>query len=171
MASALVQLMFQERRRLLFVSVLAFLAGVLFYARLADQLGAPLIAIITGLLYAGVIAPVTLIVCAIAPGFRFMIESIAVSRLLLALLCFMVPDLGTVIIQNPLITALLVVSGGGVLSPLLHGRIEKAASRGWRDRYGLRAALARAPVRLDGTARQHRFTGWLEDTAPIRVQA
>lgn len=154
-----------------FVTTLAFLAGVLFYARLAEVYGAPQIALLTGAVYALVIAPVTLFVCAFAPGFRFMIDSIAVSRFMIAAISFLVPPIGTVIIANPILTALLVVSTGAIISPILHGRIIKRPSQTWRDRYGLRAALARRRVLIDGNHRQHRFTGWLEGKAPIPVAA
>lgn len=165
--AAVGQLVFQERRRLFFVTVLAFLAGCLFYARLASSLNAPQIALFTGFVYAVVIAPVTLVICAFAPGFRFMIEAIALSRLIVALVAFLAPEVGHVLITTPMLTAILVVSGGGLLSPLVHGRIVRDKSRAWHERYGIRAALARHPVKVDGTLRQHRFTGWIDDAIPV----
>lgn len=171
MASALWQLVYQERRRVAFVSVLAFMAGWLFYARLSVELGLPNLAMVSGAVYALIIAPVALLVCAFAPGFRFMIDSIAVSRFVIALAGFVIPEIGTVLVENPLLTALLVVSTGAILSPALHGKIVKNPDHTWRDRYGPRAALARHRVRIEGNLRQHRFTGWLEGKAPIPVIA
>lgn len=165
------QLIHQERRRLVFVASLAFLAGFLFYARLSVEMGAPVVALVTGFVYALVIAVVTLIVCAVAPGFRFMIDAIAVSRLLLAVICFAIPEIGTIIINNPLLTALIVVSSGGLLSRAMHGQILRDPEMPWRDRFGPRAALRRRPLRIIGSLRQQKFAGWIDGAVTVAVRA
>ena len=156
-----------ERKRLLFVTSLAFLAGVIFYLR-TDQLiwGVP-VPLVTGAIYAGVVGPAALFFCLVMPSIRFMIEAIAVSRLLFSLFVFSVPDICYTILASPFATAAVVVGGGAVISRLLHGRIRKLRLAGWRDRLNLSRIVTRTPARLTARAWQHRFVGWIDDTPTV----
>lgn len=156
-----------ERRRLLFVTTLAFLAGVIFYLR--DErliMGLP-VSLVTGMIYAGVIAPTALFFCLVIPSIRFMIEAIAVSRLALSLFVFGVPEVGFAILSSPSLTALIVVAGGIVVSRLLHGTIHKRKASTWREKFRPARILRRRPARIDGHGWQHRFVGWIDDTRPV----
>ena len=94
----------RERRRLAFVAVLAFFAGFFFYARLDLMLFGLPAGIVTGLVYAAVIVPVALMICVFMPSVRFLIEAVAITRLILAMLVYTYPILGEVLLQNPLMT-------------------------------------------------------------------
>ncbi|MXQ07036.1 hypothetical protein GQ651_04160 [Alphaproteobacteria bacterium GH1-50] len=161
----------QERRRLAFVGILAFLAGFFFYAR-SDMVvyGLPA-GVVTGAVYASVIVPVSLAVCIFAPSIRFLIEAVAVSRFLISLVVFAFPDLGAVILGMPLLTAMLVVSLGAILSrTVLHGRIVKRRPGSFLKR--VKAFFTRMPARLhQPTAFQSRFVSWVDATDPVTVRA
>ncbi len=161
----------RERRRLAFVGILAFLAGYFFYAR-SDVLiyGWP-IEVVTGLLYAGVIVPVAFVVCVLFPSIRFLLEAIAVTRFLLAMLVYTYPTFGAVILDLPVLAALIVVSSGALLSRLfLHGRLVKAKSARWMDR--IASVFVWKPARiLEPTPLQYGFVRWLDNAEPIRVRA
>ena len=159
----------KERKRLAFVAVLAFLAGFLFYARVDAYVFGVQVGVATGLIYAAVIAPVALIICLFLPRMRFLIEAIAVSRLLVALFVFAFPAIGQELLLQPILMAILVVSLGAVLSrTVLHGKIVRFRARTWRTALRPRHHLRRRPVRLQSaTDWQRRFVGWVDDTAPI----
>jgi hypothetical protein len=165
MHSALGSLIYKERRRLGFVVFTAFLAGVLFYLQSPVFVGGIHISLITGAIYALVVGVAALVVCIVFPAMRFMIEAIAISRLMLSLFVVCVPHLGFQILANPLLTALLVVSGGILVSRVLHGRILRDGPRWrtpWDDRW-----RERVPARVQGTPAQHRRVGWFDDHMPI----
>ena len=159
----------KERKRLAFVTALAFLAGFLFYARADTYVFGIQIGVATGLAYAAVIAPVTLMICVLAPRMRFLIDAIAVSRLLVALFAFAFPTIGETLLLQPVLLAFLIVSLGAVLSrTVLHGKIIRFRARTWRARLRPRHFLRRRPVRLQSSTNwQRRFVGWVDDTAPI----
>ncbi len=156
-----------ERRRLLFVTSLAFLAGALFYLRSDLDIQGVHASVVIGAIYALVVGLAALLVCLFLPSLRFMVEAVAVSRLLFSFFVLAQPAIGYKILAMPTLNAAIVVSGGLIISRLLHGRIVREKTSGWRDRVLPRGAFNRQPVRLQGTLWQHRFVGWLDDTAPI----
>lgn len=150
----------------MFVTFLAFLAGAIFYLRANHHVMGVHVSIVTGAIYAAVIAPTTLFFCLVLPSVRFMIEAIAVSRLIFSLFVFSLPDLGYKILASPVLTATIVVVGGIAVSRILHGRIRKSRSRDWREKFSPRRMVTRMPARIDARHWQHRFVGWIDDTMP-----
>ncbi|WP_413719583.1 hypothetical protein [Silicimonas sp. MF1-12-2] len=167
MALGLGRRIYRERRRLLFVTSLAFLAGYIFYLRAGHEVWGLPVPVVTGAIYAGVVGPTALFFCLVLPSIRFMIEAIAVSRLLFSIFVFSVPDIGYSILASPFLTAFVVVTGGIVVSRVIHGRIQKTRTRAWREKLNLARLVTRTPARLSGRAWQHRFVGWIDDTQPL----
>ena len=80
MFARLWQIAVLERRRLLFVTALAFCAGALFYSHIpAGPANLP-VPLITGAAYAVVVGPAALLTCVFLPAVRFMIEAIFSCR-------------------------------------------------------------------------------------------
>lgn len=167
MASGLGCRIYRERRRLLFVTSLAFLAGVIFYLRADAEVMGVHVSLITGAIYAGVIGPTTLFCCLVLPSVRFMIEAIAVSRLIFSVVVFSAPGFGYKILASPTLTAAVVVLGGVAVSRVMHGRIRELRAQGWREKLSIRRIVARTPARLQARDWQHRFVGWIDDAAPL----
>lgn len=167
MAHGLGSRIYRERRRLFLVTALAFLAGYIFYMRTAADIWGLPIPVITGAIYAGVVGPTALFFCLVLPSIRFMIEAIAVSRLLFSVFVFSVPDIGYRILASPFLTALVVVLGGIAISRLIHGRIQKNRAGSWREKLRPARILTRTPARISARAWQHRFVGWIDDTQPV----
>lgn len=167
MTLCLGQRIYRERRRLLLVTALAFLAGYIFYLRADTQLFGLPVPVVTGAIYAGIVGPTALFFCLVLPSIRFMIEAVAVSRLLFSIFVFGVPDIGYRILASPFLTAAVVVLGGIAVSRLIHGRIHKEKAPTWREKLRPARFLGRAPVRLRARAWQHRFVGWIDDTQPL----
>lgn len=156
-----------ERRRLYFVTLLAFAAGVLFYARLdlvVFGLPGPFV---VGLIYAFVIGFAALVVCIFAPSFRFMLEAIAISRLAIAGLSFSVPALGETILSSPVLNAVIVVGFGVAVSRVMHGRILRPARMGLKDRLLAYAQEGRGKVRVNGSALQRTYVAWMDDAVAV----
>ena len=156
-----------ERRRILLVTALAFLAGAIFYLRADAQIWGLPVALVTGTIYAGVVGPAALFFCLVMPSIRFMIEAVAVSRLMFSLFVFSVPDIGYRVLASPLLTAFVVVTGGVLVSRLIHGRIQKPGPASWRDRLSLRRIASRQPVQVLAGPWQRRFVGWIDDARPL----
>lgn len=167
MAIGLGHRIYRERRRLVFVTSLAFLAGFIFYLRAGHQVWGLPVPVVTGAIYAGVVGPTALFFCLVLPSIRFMIEAIAVSRLLFSVFVFTVPEIGYRVLASPFLTAFVVVTGGIVVSRLIHGRIQKTRATAWRERFSLSRMISRSPARLRARAWQHRFVGWIDDTQPL----
>ena len=167
MTEAIWPMIYRERRRLAFVAAMAFLAGFLFYLRANFYIHGIHIAFITGAVYAIVVGICALLVCLLLPSMRFMIEAVAVSRLLLSIFVLFVPNVGYAILASPMLTALLVVAGGAVISRAMHGQIEKVRQPGWRGHLLPQGMFRRVPVNVQGTGWQQRFVTWLDDAAPI----
>lgn len=167
MGLGLGQRIYRERRRLFLVTSLAFLAGYIFYLRAPAEIWGLPVPVVTGAIYAGVVGPTALFFCLVMPSIRFMIEAIAVSRLLFSVFVFSVPDIGYRILASPFLTAAVVVMGGIAVSRLLHGHIQKSQAAGWRDKISPARFLARTPARLRARDWQHRFVGWIDDTQPL----
>ncbi|MEQ9040328.1 MAG: hypothetical protein RIE24_18435 [Silicimonas sp.] len=158
---------YRERRRLLFVTTMAFLAGFIFYSRAHAEIWGLPVPVVTGAIYAGVVGPTALFFCLVMPSIRFMIEAVAVSRLLFSVFVFSVPDIGYRILASPLLTAAVVVLGGIAVSRLIHGHIQKTRTNGWRDRLRPARILTRAPAQIRARAWQRRFVGWIDDAQPL----
>ena len=161
--------LWKERRRLAFVAICAFWAGFFFYARTDIAIFNTHAAFVVGAVYAMVIVPVTLVVCLFLPAVRFLIEAVAVTRLAIAMLAYTYPVLGATLLANPLLTALLVVSTGAILSrTFLHGRLRRPHVDGWLPR--LKQLFTRIPAHIEEpTPLQHHFTAWVDATQPVRV--
>ena len=158
---------FRERRRLLFVCALAFLAGFLFYARTGVYIHGVHASLIVGTIYAAVVGFFALVVCIALPSLRFMVEAVAVSRLGLSVFVLVEPHIGYKILANPMLTAALVVFGGILISRVMHGRILKEKTAGWRDRIVPRDAFRRQPVRVRANKWQYKIVSWLDGAAPL----
>jgi len=167
MMFGIVHAIYRERKRLAFVTFLAFIAGYLFYARLDVQiLGLPA-GVITGLIYAGIITPVALLVCLFLPSFRFMLEAVAVSRLCVACIVFSFPEVGAAILASPLLTGVIVVGFGVGVSRMLHGRVLRQALPSLRVRIAQFRDAYRVPARVVAGPLQQRFVGWVDDAIPV----
>lgn len=161
------QNIYRERRRLAFVTLMAFFAGFLFYLRADFYLGGVHIAIVTGTVYAVVVGLSALIVCLVLPSMRFMIESVAVSRLFLSFFVLAAPEVGYKILASPMMTAFLVVLGGAFISRILHGRSLRDRSPGWRSRVlPSKGMFHRAPAQFVGKNWQNRFVSWVDGAVP-----
>lgn len=101
---------------------MAGFSGMILYAQLdAMAFGLPF-PLFAGILYAGIVGVSSLLICAVVPGLRHMIELVAVSRLLLAIVGLAIPALGIAVITSPLLSATLVVGGAALVRALLLGR-------------------------------------------------
>lgn len=169
MATGAKPIIYQERKRLAFVAAMAFLAGFLFYLRTDLHIGGIHISLITGSVYAVIVGVCALIVCIVLPSMRFMIEAVAVSRLILSLFVLIAPNIGYAILASPLVTALVTVTGGVAVSRLIHGRIRREVPKGLKDHLLPTNLFRRLPVSVEGKPWQKRFVGWLEDAEPIPV--
>lgn len=156
-----------ERRRLYFVTLTAFLAGILFYARLDMVLFGLPAPFVVGLIYALIIGIAALFVCILAPSFRFMLEAIAISRLGIAALAFGFPTLGETILASPVLNACIVVGFGVAVSRVIHGRIIRTARTGLRARLRSYATEGRGKVRVAGSAWQRSYVGWMDDAVAV----
>lgn len=152
--------LYRERRRLGLVTGLAYLAGMLFYLPSPVYLGSLHISVITGGVYAFVVALASVAVCLFLPRLRFMIEAVAMSRLLVALCVVTVPETGPALLTNPPLMALVVVAGGACISRLIHGQIEREPRR--RLAFG---PTSRSPVVAHGSPFQRGFVEWIDGAA------
>ena len=160
MLLGLVSRVYRDRRRLIFVASLAFLAGFFMYLRADLYLGGWHIAWVTGAIYACVVGLVALCVCLFLPRMRFMIEAVAISRLCLSLAVLAWPGMGALLLSDPFITASVIVLGGILVSRCLHGRIVRVRTA---------SILMREPARLIAGPLQMRFTGWIDNAVPVRA--
>lgn len=160
---------YRERRRLLLVTSLAFLAGVIFYLRADHRIMGVHVSLITGAIYASVVGTTALFFCIVLPSMRFLIEAVAVSRLVFSVFVFSQPQVGYAILASPFLTAAIVVGGGIAISRLLHGDITTRAPGGWRTRFSRKGLFARRPALLRATPWQHRYVGWIDDAVPVRA--
>ena len=167
MLSGIKSRLYLERRRLAFVAGLAFLAGFFMYLRSDLHISGVHIAWVTGGIYAGVVGGCAVVVCLFLPSMRFMIEAVAVSRLILSLAILAVPGVGTLVLSDPLVTASVIVLGGMALSRAMHGRILKDRPSGWRARLVPATGMARVPVRIDARPWQASYVGWMDDMRPV----
>ncbi len=166
MLTALKALLFLERRRLALVASLAFVAGSLFYWNSEVYLGSVHISVLTGFVYAIVVVITAIVVCGFIPSMRHMMESVAFSRLALAFVFLARPDLGGVLLANPLLLALVIVTGGACISRLIHGTIKRK-----KRRFLALPVLSRDAVVTQGNDWQRNFTGWIDGDALRRLPA
>ncbi len=167
--SGIAHAIYRERKRLAFVTILAFISGYLFYARIDAQIFGLPASIVTGLIYACIIAPVALLVCLFLPSLRFMIEAVAVSRLCVACFVYTYPQIGEAILASPLLTAVIVVGFGVGISRMLHGRVLRQALPSLRVRIAQFRVAYRVPARIIAGPLQQRFVGWVDDAIPVPV--
>ncbi|MEM7753433.1 MAG: hypothetical protein AAF230_08475 [Pseudomonadota bacterium] len=149
--------LYQERRRLALVTALAFVAGVLFYLPSQSYVGRVHISLLTGTVYAAVVGLASAIVCVLLPRLRFMIEAVAVSRLILACCVVVTPEIGPLLLGNPLVMATVVVLGGAGISRLMHGQLV----RGSRPAFAF-GPSGRRDVVVRGGLWQRSFVDWIE---------
>lgn len=102
-------------RRVAWVTLLAFLAGTVFYLRTDVLIHGVPVPILTGLAYAAVVGPTTLAICIFWPAVSTLVECIAVSRLVVSGFVFAFPDAGNRLLANPAILACLVILGALIL--------------------------------------------------------
>ena len=157
--------LYLERRRLGFVAVLAFLAGAVGYLHFPHSLFGIPAPLFIGLLYMGIITPFALLVCLFLPRLRFMVEAVAVSRLLFSVFVFVLPEIGYKLMAIPSLNAVIVVTGGVLLSRVMHGRILCQKAQTWWDRIVPSDVFVRVPVHVSGNDRQVRFTNWVDGAA------
>ena len=168
MLSKLCHLVYLERRRLGFVTTLAFMSGVLLYSNVPVEVYGMPVSLLTGLIYAGVVGPAALLTILFLPALRFMIEAVAVSRLMMAIGVFHFPEFGMKIVASPMITALIVVTGGAIISRMIHGRMlrEDVTTTSLRDKIIPRRLFQRTPPLLAATQWQTRYVGWVDGARP-----
>lgn len=160
-----IQIIHQERRRLLFVVVLSYVAGLIAHLHLDIFVSGWPIAIFFASLQATVVGVFALLVCLLTPSLRFMVEAFAVSRLVFALFVYFFPGIGYPILTEPMLAAVIVILGGSLASRLIHGRFCKPQIEGLQDR--LRAVSRRRPARLVSQPWQFNFVHWVDDTRPV----
>lgn len=166
MSSAILACLYRERRRIALVTTLAFMAGVLFYWPSQTYLGAVHISLVTGLVYAGVVGVAAAIVCVVLPRLRFMIEAVAVSRLVLSCCVVVTPEIGPLLLANPVIMASVVVLGGAGISRVMHGQIVREPRPGFA--FG---PSARRDAVVLGALWQRGFVDWIDATPSRRLAA
>lgn len=167
MTYGLWQRIYRERRRLAFVTTLAFLAGAIFYLRVDHQVMGVHVSIVTGAIYASIIGPTALFFCLVLPSIRFFIEAVAISRLALSVFVFGAPEIGYQVLSSPMLTAALIVLGAAGVSRVLHGKIHKAKIRSWREKLHRWRQFSRTPARIRATEWQQRYVGWIDDAVPV----
>lgn len=166
MSTALRAHLHQERRRLGFVIVLAYLAGVLFFWRSQVYVGGVHISLLTGLIYAIIVGLAAILICLVLPRLRFMMEAMAMSRLSVALSVMAAPELGVRLLSEPFLMALILVTWGACLSRLIHGRIDRGPKKflafGPRNRQNVVAL---------GTPFQRGFVAWVDGSDKLPAAA
>ena len=170
MLAGLKQAFYQERRRIYFVTLLAFVAGMLFYNHIDFQIAGLPGPFAIGLIYAGLIGFAATVICLVAPSFRFMLEAIALSRLAVATLAYYAPGVGDVIIADPLLMAVIVVGFGVGISRMIHGRISRHARLGIGERLRAYADNGRIAARVQGRGWQRAYVSFMDDAVAIPVQ-
>lgn len=156
----------QERRRLAFVTSLAFLAGWLFFLSSSVYVGPVHISLVTGAFYALIVGVSTIAICTFVPRFRFMIEAVAVARFVLALALLASPELTRLLLGNPLLMAFAVVTLGTCVSRAMHGTLERETAPA--RRFG---PASRHTVTAHGSPWQRRFVAWVDGTPALRPAA
>ncbi|WP_157770131.1 hypothetical protein [Ruegeria marisrubri] len=100
---------------------MAFVSGYLLYAHMHGTVFGMAVPVFTGMTYAVAILVAAVSICVFLPRLRFMIESIAVARLLIAVTAFLLPGLGEALRGSPELSAALLVGAAAVLSKLVYG--------------------------------------------------
>ena len=167
MIAGLCRAIFLERRRLSFVAAMAFLAGVLFYGNHPGNIGGIPVPYVVGAIYLVAITTFAAIVCIAIPRFRFLVEAIAVSRVVVAGGAFFFPSFGDVILASPLLNAVIVVGFGVAFSRLMHGKIKPQAMPRLRERLRSLTEPTRTPAVVVASSRQRKYVHWMDDARPI----
>ena len=112
------------------VAGLAGVAGCLFYGHAEGSVGPAPLWLYAGTMYAGLIGASAAAIYWALPKLRHFIELTAVSRLFLALVAFLVPEIAEIMITSPVLNATMVVGGALMLRQLL-GLRPKSPVRVW----------------------------------------
>lgn len=114
-----------ERLRILFVTTLAFLSGLVLYQGTPGLvLGMPVM-VFTGLVYAVFIGLSSTLICLFLPGLIATLEAFALSRLTFVLLVQMFPGFWADIAAQPMLNATAVVIGAAVYYEALFRRLPR----------------------------------------------
>lgn len=158
--------MYFERRRLGVVTVLAFIAGALLYSNIPAN-GALPVSLIAGGLYAAVVGSIAILTCLFLPALRFMLESIALSRVLVGIAAWQSPDVAMALVGSPLLMAMLVVSLGAILSRTFHGNMQRNSTAARRLGVLPDSLFQRhPPVLVAPTTWQMQFVNWIDAARP-----
>ena len=106
----------RDSRRVLSVTALAFLAGALFYLRHDHSVQGIPLPLITALLYATIVAPITVGILMFLPAWGAMIEYLALSRFFVASTVFYFPVIGSELLASPPLMAALIIAGGVLIA-------------------------------------------------------
>ncbi len=111
LVAELARRLYRARRRAAIAGGLAGLSGTMLYAQIDAFVWSLPFPVFAGLFYAAAITVACLLISALAPGLRHLIELAAIARLTVAMIGFAVPTVGIAIIASPLLSATLVVLG------------------------------------------------------------
>lgn len=125
---------FDNRYRIGFAVVMAYIAGVIFYMNYDVQVFGMPLPIFTGLIYGVVVGPAAYLTCLFLPAFTTLIETTAVSRLFLAIGVANYPETGKNIMASPVATATIVVGGAILLRMFLSSRMAENLHTGLATR-------------------------------------
>lgn len=111
--------LYRERRRVAFVTSLAFLAGFVMYSGFEGlAFGLP-VPVFTGIVYALFVGVAAVMTSLLVPRLRHTLELVAISRLLFSVLVLYAPELTEPMRSSPLISATIVVGGAAWVQILL----------------------------------------------------
>jgi hypothetical protein len=102
---------YRERRRLAFVSLMAFVAGYLLYRGIPGQAFGLPIPIFTGLFYAAFVGTAAVATTLLLPRLRFTLEMVAISRVVFATFVSFFPEILRPVLDNPFQNATTVIVG------------------------------------------------------------
>lgn len=118
-----------ERRLLVFVTAMAFLAGVLLYLRYDIWVRGMPLPLFTGLLYATFVGTAAAVTLMVVPALRIMIEAVAISRLGVAVAAYGMPAFGAKLITSPIFSATVVILAAIAVKEIRKGLPVLAAYR------------------------------------------
>ena len=95
---------------------MAFYSGMTLYSSVHIELFGLPAPLVLGAVYAILIAVGTLAVCVLTPKLKRLIEPLAFSRLFVGVFVLIHPDLGKLLLANPILMSSLVIAGGLFLS-------------------------------------------------------
>jgi hypothetical protein len=123
----------RERRRLAFVSLMAFLAGYLLYRGIPGQAFGLPVPVFTGLFYAAFVGTAAIATTLLLPRLRFTLEMVAISRVIFAVMVSMFPELLRPVLDDPFQNATTIILGAAAVHWVI--------SSGMMDRFFAARAL------------------------------